>query len=164
MAIGQYEHQRKPLAERFAAKVREGTGGECWLWSGSTIKGYGNIREGGKRGRMLKAHRVAWMLARGPVPDGLNVLHKCDNRRCVNVAHLFLGTNADNIADAIRKGRHTHGEKVWTARLTPDEVRQIRRLSSEGLTQNRIAARFGVTRSAVKAITSGVVWRHVEGR
>jgi HNH endonuclease len=97
-----------PIEDRFWPKVSRGEG--CWLWVGSVLKsGYGQIeiKTGpGKRDRRTeRAHRIAWMLSFGQIPEGAEVLHTCDTPLCVRPDHLFLGTQADNIADCISKGR-----------------------------------------------------------
>jgi hypothetical protein len=92
----------RSLAERFWEKVDRS--GECWTWTASKIgRGYGQI--GITRSRSDRAHRVSWRLAHGEIPNGLCVLHRCDNPSCVNPAHLFLGTKGDNAADRQKKGR-----------------------------------------------------------
>lgn len=97
-----------PLAERFWRRVDKS--GPCWIWTGAQgHHGYGRIGIGGHDGPTVLAHRVAWELSNGPVPEGLCVLHRCDNPPCVNPDHLFVGTQADNIRDCKEKGRMRNG-------------------------------------------------------
>lgn len=97
----------RPAADRFWEKVSKSDG--CWEWTAFCLKsGYGWF--GGKDGTEF-AHRVSWVLANGAIPDGMFVLHKCDNRKCVNPAHLFLGTHEQNMADMVSKGRSTRGPR-----------------------------------------------------
>lgn len=93
-----------PVAERYARAVvkREG----CWGWSGATTSGYGVLTRGRRGEGFVLAHRLSWELHRGPIPDGLFVLHKCDVPECSNPDHLFLGTQTDNMSDCRKKGRH----------------------------------------------------------
>ena len=97
---------RAPLDERFWAKVDRASSDACWPWLATHGRfGYGEFKVGGRSGRSVKAHRVAWELTHGPISDGLFVLHRCDNPPCCNPGHLFLGTHADNMRDMAQKGR-----------------------------------------------------------
>jgi hypothetical protein len=105
------------------------------------------------------AHRAAWILFVGPIPTGLGVCHHCDNRRCVNPSHLFLGTQVDNMLDASRKGRIRKGERSTTAKLTEADVRRIRSMTGY---HKDIAAEFGVSRRCIGAIRKRQKWAHVD--
>ena len=146
------------LAERFWAKVTKTE--SCWYWTGYCHRrsGYGHVRVGP---RMARAHRIAWELSHGPIPDGLDVLHSCDNPPCVRPDHLFLGTQLDNIADREAKGRGgaAHGEHHGRAKLTEAQVRQIRARATEP--RGVLAAEFHVGIDAIKRILSGRYWSHV---
>lgn len=103
------------------------------------------------------------MLAVGPIPEGLDVLHKCDNPPCVNPEHLFLGTHTDNMQDMVRKGRHKtkRGSENSRSKLTEQKVKDILRMSRDGWKGKTIAARYGVTPTSVSLILSGKTWQHV---
>lgn len=148
----------EPIDARFWRKVQKTDG--CWLWRGSAdSQGYGQIREFGRRGRLLKTHRVSWVIANGSIPDGLNVLHRCDVPACVRPDHLFLGTLADNSQDAARKGRlvfqrHPErrpiGERGGGSRLTDAQAVEIRaRYAAGGCSQPSLAREYGVSQAAI---------------
>ena len=143
----------RPIADRFWEKVVKEPNSGCWLWTAAVDNdGYGNLALG--TGCRL-AHRVSWELHNGPIPTGLHVLHKCDTPPCVNPAHLFLGTHADNMADAISKGRR--GPR-WTPKLTQETVIEIRQRMSNGDTQAAIAAHYGVAQPTISNIKTGRTW------
>ena len=147
------------LEERFWKKVDKS--GDCWNWTGARNSGgYGSMGEG-------KAHRISYELNIGPIPSGrghhgICVCHTCDNRACVNPAHLFLGDHADNMADAAAKGRFGDISRAKNprAKLTPDDVENIR-ANAMNLTRQEIADMFGVSKSLVEKILSGKVWKNV---
>lgn len=120
--------------------------------------GYGNLWA---EGQMWAAHRLAWVLAHGPIPAGLRVCHKCDTPDCCRADHLFLGTAADNTADMVAKGRGKIGMLRLNAKLDPEKVREIRRLHGEGLHPREIAPRFGVHFMTIKYVVRGLTWRDV---
>jgi hypothetical protein len=129
----------------------------CVEYMGARVPGgYGVIRH---RGKNIAAHRVAHEVFIGPIPPGLFVLHTCDNPACCNPAHLFTGTNAENLADMARKGRSCRGSQVNTAKLTPRKVLHIR-ASAESAPA--LAARYGVTKENIYAIRKRVTWSHVK--
>ena len=154
--------KRRVLAVRFWKNVRKDANG-CWIWTRAINKsngGYGAFRVGGGS---RKANRVAWELARGPIPSGLLVLHRCDVRACVNPEHLFLGTNADNTRDMISKGRKrdTRGEERHNAVLDDEKVREIRRRRAAGESFVALAKEFGVTAVTIGSIARGESWTHI---
>jgi hypothetical protein len=144
----------------FWKKVQKTDG--CWLWKASkTRNGYGQVSI---RGRVLKAHRVAYEFTRGPIPLGLFACHKCDNRACVRPDHLFLGTPRDNIQDAVQKGRMCAGERQWCAKLTGEQVVDIRRRYAEGgITHKALAREFGVSSATICLIVTGKKWSQYGG-
>jgi hypothetical protein len=158
------------IAARFWSRVnRDGPTirpelGHCWLFPVSPSKRYGYFMIAGKRN--YSAHRVAWILDGHTIPDGLCVLHRCDNTRCVRPDHLFLGTSADNNLDRDEKGRGQRGEGHRNAKLTEAQVREIRDryvggsrwVSNSGALQKE----FGVGRSAIRHIVHRRAWKHVK--
>jgi hypothetical protein len=144
----------KPISEIFYEKVEVKPSG-CHEFTGHIMpNGYGQIHYNGKT---HYAHRIAYELAKGPL-NGMYVLHTCDNRKCVNPDHLFLGTFDDNMADMVAKKRQAHGEKNYHARLSNDQVKKIR---SEVGTHGEIASRYGVSCSLISQIRSGRIWKYV---
>lgn len=132
----------------------------CILWSGAVgTDGYGVISLG--RGRLARAHRVAYEQINGPIRDGLCVLHRCDTPLCVNPDHLWLGTRTDNSNDKVAKGRIPHGESHWNSKLNPDAVNEIRRLARDGISSAQIAKGFNVNRRTISEVIAGTAWRRV---
>ncbi len=146
------QHADKTLAERFDAKfIAIGTGG-CMIWTAATTSdGYGYIRAWG---RMERAHRISWVMHKGPIPAGLQVLHRCDNPLCVNPGHLFLGTHAENMRDMAKKGRAASGDVNGNTKLTDIEVAEIRTMAGKML-QREIAALYGVNKNHVGVLIRG---------
>lgn len=169
-----YTHEERVKTFWNNVKLPERIGtDECWEWQGHCVpNGYGSLRVNGKD---TGTHRFAYTISVGPIPDGLFVLHTCDNPPCCNPAHLWLGTNQDNMDDMARKDRrkngdggksyfHDHpetrrGERNSRAKLTDDDVRRIRELYTQGMTQVELGQMFGVNQTNIgRAIRR---WKHV---
>ena len=149
--VRQVQHHGKTIEGRLALYTRRTRG--CWEWiGGKSAKGYGVVNVDSRNNRSRLAHRVAWELEHGPVPPDLYVLHHCDNPGCVRVAHLFLGTKADNNADMLAKKRHH-------TKLTEAKVRAIRK--SVGLTNTALGLKYGVSRVLIGKIRCGKMWKSV---
>lgn len=159
--------------------------GDCWEWTGARNKksGYGQLKY---RGVGLLAHRTAYELAKGPIPDGLWVRHDCDNPPCCNPDHLRLGTHGDNMKDMVKRGRHSsilspermprgerhglvknperaaRGEQHGSAKLTDDIVREIRASHAAGASINSLARKYGVNKRGIQFIVRRKTWRHVD--
>jgi hypothetical protein len=147
---------RRDLAERFWEKVDKS--GDCWIWTASVMKtGYGCIRIDK---RTTRAHRVAYELTNGPIPEGLLLRHTCDNRRCVNPDHLVPGDHKDNTQDALDRGRHLCGERDPKAKLSNSDVTTIREALASGITGRSLARRFRVDESMISQIKNGKARRH----
>jgi hypothetical protein len=143
---------------RFWSKV--GTGNGCWEWLAAVNEhGYGRIRW---EGRSQKAHRVAWMLWEGPIPAHLDVLHICDNPRCVRPAHLYLGTHADNMRDMFTRNRRKASENKNNAwKLSAAQVHEIRARYAAGDTSYRsLAKEFGVTNQYIGQLVRFEAWNY----
>lgn len=147
-----------------ACKLRHGTKVTptgCWVYEGpGSANGKWHVRVL-FRDQWYSAHRLGWELVNGPIPDGLLACHKCDNPRCVNPEHLFLGTHADNSADMARKGRASRGEGRYNAVLTDDLVRKIRARFEKGESQASIKSDLGLEGYTVYRIVRRKSWKHV---
>jgi hypothetical protein len=142
----------------------------CWEWTTSKFHdGYGNFRN-------LRAHRIAYTLLNGPIPEGLHCLHKCDNRKCCNPDHLFLGTNDDNMRDKCQKNRQSkgkkhsdsiipqtpRGEKAPSAKLTEQQVLEIRsKYKKWTYGSKRLASEYGVRFQTILGIVNRKYWTHI---
>lgn len=149
--------------ERFYSKFTPGGVDECWEWEGRIQHSGHGVLSFNKSS--LKAHRIAYFLANGPIPEGLSVCHSCDNPACVNPGHLWLGTQADNNADRDRKGRAktAKGAKRPNAILTEDDVRKIiARYAEGGVTHKQLATEYGVAKTTITRIMMGLNWKHIQ--
>lgn len=159
------------LVKRFWSYCGDRTENNCWNWRGALFtNGYGQFRWGKRK---VKAHRIAWWLLYGPIPYGKIICHTCDNKRCVNPNHLFMGTHKDNAEDREKKGRHPHinksrfGEKNPACKLTPSIVRTIRRYRQLGHTYSALQSGvklgwdISISKSQIANIVHKRSWKNV---
>lgn len=157
-----YKHIQERAESRFWQRVRRSHDDQCWEYAGHRHRqGYGYRRWRGKR---TLAHRLAWQLTHGAIPEGLDVLHRCDNPPCCNPKHLFLGTQLDNIKDMTTKNRQRapRGAKAHFAKLTAAKVLKLRRMYDDGTNQVLLAKKFGVSQSSISAAILRKTWKHVK--
>jgi len=155
-----------PLSEQFRIvafedrMIPEPNSG-CWLWMGMLKDtGYGHFCF---KQKTVRAHRASWEIYNGAIPDGLHVLHRCDNRSCVNPEHLFLGTHQDNMRDCHEKGRAIgpQGEAAHLAKLTTDDVLAIRAMPYDRRTLSTLSRQYGVSTQTIHKIIKRKTWKHV---
>lgn len=145
---------QKKLFNNKLDKTTSSTG--CWLWKASCTDGYGRVSINGK---MLKAHRVSWYIAGYTIPNRLIIRHKCRSRHCVNPDHLETGTRQENEMDKFRDGTATIGEKNGNAKLTAEQVLQIRKRTED--TQRKLAVEFNVAQTTISDIRLRRIWKHI---
>ena len=145
----------RPLIERFFEKINKSAPNGCWEWTGCLCLGYGLIKR--KDGLHLRAHRVSWEYHRGMIPHGMFICHSCDNRKCVNPDHLFVGTHNDNMKDMVIKGRSakTVGEMNGFHKLKTESIETIR---NDRRPQHIIAKDYGVCQTTISLIKRGKRW------
>lgn len=149
----------RPASDRFWEKVNKSDG--CWLWTASIYpkSGYGQFTD--EHGKGITAHSFAWKLVFGEIPEGLDVCHTCDVRRCVRIDHLFLGTRLQNMQDAVAKGRIAHGESHGMAKITEGQVIEFRKRHKSGETVKQIALDSPLSLEATRAAIRGWNWSHI---
>jgi hypothetical protein len=156
---GRAAQPMKSREERFWLKVDRRSPDECWPWRGqkSTVMGHGLLKSG-PRGQVRQegAHRVSWELHNGPIPEGKNICHTCDNPPCVNPSHLYPGTDTENMRDRDTRGRH------GGAKLTPRDVRAIRARRALGERCLTIATDYGISEGQVSMAARRLSYKHVD--
>lgn len=151
---------RTPLADRFWSNVHKTDG--CWLWTG-TYQRYGVISRPGRQNGRVYAHRLSWEIHNGEVPEGLSVCHTCDNTKCVNPKHLFLGTHNDNMKDCLDKGRHICQRPGWrpkpNSKIDRETAEEIRRRVASGEPQKSCSVDYGIAQCTVSQIVNYKLWK-----
>jgi hypothetical protein len=158
--------KQTPILERIERLSIPEPNSGCWLWLGSlNDDGYGSIIVPVNNGSWKRrgAHRISWIAHNGEIPDGLSVLHHCDNRPCINPDHLFLGTQTDNVQDMHAKGRwqatYQHGEDSHLCKLTEQNVRRI--LASTDKSSRELAREFSISQRQITEIRAGRSWKYL---
>lgn len=149
----------RAMTEKFEKYVIRQEG--CWDWSGCIHhSGYAPF----KALKQMFAHVASWIIHNGPIKKGLHVLHSCDNKKCTNPKHLFLGTPKDNTQDMLQKGRGNKpiGSSHKNSKLNEEKVREIKKLLSLGVTMVRLQKDFSISKGALAAIKNGITWKHVD--
>ncbi|MBU2249315.1 MAG: HNH endonuclease [Gammaproteobacteria bacterium] len=147
------------IYKRFWSKVKIGLPEDCWEWQANLGRGYGMFWFGKVP---MVAHRISWMMLREPIPDEMNVLHKCDNRKCVNPNHLFIGTQSDNFRDMLEKGRGGDYRNGLTLRFTKEESDDILNRYHSGESLRNIAIDYNTTHSTlIRAMKDGRIFENV---
>lgn len=162
------------LSDRFWAKVDIRGSDECWEWQGALTRGYGRLKRGDGTKKLAYSHRVAYELKNGPIPEGMLICHKCDNRPCCNPAHLFIGTQMDNVRDMINKGRRAEtlfdtkeiverirGENAWNSKLTEANVIDARKRVACGEPCSVLAKELSVSKQCIEKVVYRMSWKHV---
>lgn len=149
------------IAARFFSNFNQLPDGGCWEWKGTdNSNGYGRFSY---EGRHHLAHRFSYEMFFGPIPERMNVCHRCDNRKCVNPEHLWLGTQSANLTDAVAKGRmsppDTRAHRNGNTTLTWEKVRAIREMTKRGVRRFHIAKLFDVSPSTVSNVANGATWK-----
>ena len=153
--------KKMSFRKRFWAKVNIGEEKDCWEWQGAYfVDGYGQFYL--TSSVKIRSNRMAWTLANGLIPKGLCVLHLCNNRKCVNPKHLYVGTRTDNAHDRLISGNAPKGEDHKLSKLTEQDVIEIReKYIPRKYSQYKLAQEYGVTRTAIEQITTGRNWKHL---
>ena len=148
---------RIPLSEKIERNITRIPESGCWIWM-STIEdsGYGRVCSGKKP---FYAHRASYEQKYGKIPNGMMALHHCDIKSCVNPDHIFIGTQKDNMLDKVLKNRQAKGINHGNAKLTEDQVREIK---SSSETSIKLAAKFNYSASMIREIKNGNLWKHLE--
>jgi len=147
------------IKNKFISKMIKQDNNSCILWNGKpNVFGYGTICILNKR---CVAHRISYMIFKGEIPKDLVICHKCDNRKCVNPDHLFVGTKYQNSQDMVNKKRQAYGNRHGNHKLNDNDVKKIKSLLQNNVDKNEIAKIFKVKRPAIHSISTGRTWKHV---